>query len=326
MNLTCFGRKPSGWKDPLPNGKNDCIVNPPGTLEVNIAKKNTHYPGGMSPVDVIILVCTLQFARTPGISTDANADTGCPGNGDPISGCISIFITPMGALGKSFVIIFLSVICFLAVGCSQAAIKPGGVSSGNDKLPSSLKILSVGPTTIPPDNIIEETRQFSQFPETREVIIEFPKTIWIGNSDQVKLTLKVINTETMSAMNSRGIRSLFETHDSYIETRLDVPGLELSPVDPIQEALIESHDNVFIWEVNPKNAGLFRGNLWVFLDLYPKGMDQVEQIPLIIFPIEIRVIRILGITSAAARYLALFGAGLGLFLLFSLWDNKIRRL
>ena len=82
----------------------------------------------------------------------------------------------------------------------------------------------------------------------------------------------------------------------------------------------------FYGKSTQKLPGYIRGNLWVFLNLYPKGEGQVERIPLVIFPIEIRAILILGITSAAARYLAVFGAGLGLFLIFSLWDNKTNRL
>ncbi len=232
----------------------------------------------------------------------------------------------MGVMGKSLVFFLIGVIFILAAGCNQATINAGGASTRNDKFPVNSDNLSGAPTTVIPNNIVEELPTFSQFPENREVIIDFPKTIWIGNSDQVKLTLKVINPEDEPVINSPQTRNLFETHDIYIETRLDVPGMELSPVDPVQAPLIETHDNIFLWEVNPKTAGTYRGNLWVFLNLYPKGEGQVERIPLVIFPIEIRAILILGITSAVARYLAVFGAGFGLFLIFSLWDNKTNRL
>jgi hypothetical protein len=220
---------------------------------------------------------------------------------------------------KLFLFFPLCVICFLAACSGYASTNAGAVSFG--KLPAEMINLSGGSTPGPPGIISQDTHEFLQFPENREMIIDFPKTIWIGNSDQVKLTLRVIDNAGISQMNSPVLRNLFDKYDGYVETRLDVPGLELSPADPIQEPLIETYDNVFLWELTPKNAGLFRGNLWVFLNLYPKDEGQVQQIPLIIFPIEIKAIKNLGFTSVAARYLAVLLGAAGLFIIFNSWDG-----
>ena len=151
---------------------------------------------------------------------------------------------------------------------------------GYDELPITMKNQSGETTPVAPGNPSEEPNEFWQFPEYREMIIDFPKTIWIGNRDQVKLALRVKDTENVSRMNSPGPRNLFDNYDVYVETRLDIPGLELSPADPIQEPLIETYDNVFLWEINPKNAGLFtRQSVGIFESVSKRGRPGPANTP-----------------------------------------------
>lgn len=181
-------------------------------------------------------------------------------------------------------------------------------------------------STVMPLSTSISTPLGGQIPEQRALILEWPPTIRVGDSDLILLTLELDRqgnltpTELIEGHQIQeekiAIPNLYETHYIFAEGRLDISGLVVKPNSEIREALHPAQRAKFAWSVSPPQAGTFRGMVWLHLIFKPKQGGNEERRALSAQRIDIRAVNLLGLSGNAARWMGVIGAFLGSWLSF----------
>ena len=155
-------------------------------------------------------------------------------------------------------------------------------------------------------------------------MVEWPPDIKVGDSDIIRLTLdvdrggeasvtaQVAGNETRSEPVS--IPNLYDTHNVWVEARMDLAGVLLSPQGEIREPLLPGEPAFFAWSVKPDEVGTFRGTIWLHLVFIPKDGGAESRRALSAQRVEVRAVNFLGLGGSTARWLGGFGTLLGSFI------------
>lgn len=151
--------------------------------------------------------------------------------------------------------------------------------------------------------------------EKRQLILEWPRTIREKDSDLIVLTIAMDEAgQATATLQTPGkdptpfeIPNLYDTHTILAVARLDLAGMEAYR-ENLREPLQPGQPAVFRWSVRANEAGIYRGVVWLHLELVPRAGGAVTELLLLSRPIEIRAVTLLGLSGSAAR---LFG-GIGL--------------
>ena len=157
--------------------------------------------------------------------------------------------------------------------------------------------------------------------EARRLVLEWPPTIRVGDSDLVRLTLDMDTQGNVTpTVETEGheteteiiqIPNLYNTHRVFAEARLDMAGLEVKPSDLVSQPLLPGHTVTFSWSISPDKASTYRGIVWFKLRYIPlQGGAESEQ-AISAQTIEIRGVNFLGISGTPARILGGVGTLLG---------------
>jgi hypothetical protein len=170
-------------------------------------------------------------------------------------------------------------------------------------------------------------------PEQRNIVLEWPPIIRIGDSDVIHISLemsmdgKLTPTTYVAGQEIQGktahIPNLYETHNVLAEAFLDIGGFQVAPANDIIETLRPGKAVRFYWSIRPRSLGTFRGTVWLHLNFIPIKGGTESRLPLTAQMIEIRSVNFLGLGGMSARFLGsvgtLAGSVLGL-------DNFISKL
>lgn len=178
------------------------------------------------------------------------------------------------------------------------------------------------PTQAPQGNTTPEPT----LPEKRLVVLEWPQTIREQDSDLIVLTIEMDEGGrlTPTVQGTPGtpvdIPNLYETHNIFALARLDLAGME-SFTGEMREPLRPGKPVAFRWSVHAEEAGLYRGVVWLHIEMVPKGGGQAEQQLILARPIEIQAVTVLGLPPVLARWLG----GIGLVMSTALGYPFIQR-
>jgi hypothetical protein len=218
------------------------------------------------------------------------------------------------------IILFILLVC---TGCFLYG-KPGlEEASVPEELPQAT--LSLLPTaTIERNDDRSDPEYQSTLNEDRWLTLEWPQKMREGDTDIVHLILDVDSegfiTPTVSANGHTQasepvkIPDLYDTHDLVVEARLDMAGIEIMPYNEIREPLIKGRPLFFNWRIRPGEAGIYRGTLWLYLNLNPKDGRSSERITLIAKRLEVECVTFLGLSGRWARILGFGGSLVSFFL------------
>ncbi len=219
-----------------------------------------------------------------------------------------------------FFVILLSLALFFALPACCAGMPPaessetvGTEPAGEPAAESAAKptaTLGLAPEPVQPTQIPRITEQ-------RRLTLEFPPTIKAGDSDNVRLTLEVdaLGNLTPTAVvdgntvtgETVEIPNLYDSHFVIAEARFDMAGIEIVPPEIISEPLLPGENVTFYWSVRPKEAGRYRGTIWLYLRFVPKdGGDELTKTVSAQF-IEINATTFMGLKAGPARWLGAFG-------------------
>jgi hypothetical protein len=148
-------------------------------------------------------------------------------------------------------------------------------------------------------------------PEQRRITLEFPPAIRVGDSDRVRLTLEVDKfgnltpTAEVSGNQVTGktveVPNLYKTHNVTAEARLDMAGVEVRPQEIISAPMKQGEPVTFYWSVRPREAGTYRGTVWLFLKFVNKTTGEQSQRALSAQEIQIRSTDLFGFSANLAR-------------------------
>jgi hypothetical protein len=177
--------------------------------------------------------------------------------------------------------------------------------------------------TLAPPSVIEPTAipAAAAIPERRRLTLDYPPHIRAGDSDLVRLTLEVDDQGNLTPTASvEGnvvtggvveIPNLYETHTVIVQARLDLAGVEVSPPGETSAQLVPGQTVSFFWSVSPREAGTFRGTLWLHLRFVDKVSGEELQRPILAQTIEIQGANLIGLSGNAARTAGLIGSVAG---------------
>jgi len=171
--------------------------------------------------------------------------------------------------------------------------------------------------------------------ENRLIEIEWPAQMRVGDSDVIRLSLVmdeqglITPTAVIEGHEVMGeavkIPNLYETHNLVAEARLDLLGIESLPKGTISEPLSPGKTVNFYWNIQSHAAGVFRGTLWLHVNIVPRGDDgQIERVALLAKPIEIESTTILGMSSQFARIFSLSGSLLSTIIGFPFLESILK--
>lgn len=198
-----------------------------------------------------------------------------------------------------------SLICLLlAAGCQSAVERlptPTGV------FPAPGAVLTPQPNATPQPALLER----------RLLILEWPKTIREQDSELIVLTIAVDEQGQVTATvqspgqpdgepTSVDIPNLYDTHTILAVARLDLAGMEAYR-ENLREPLLPGNPVTFRWSIRANEPGIYRGVVWLRLELVPKAGGAVSEQLLLSRPIEIQAVTILGLSGSMARFLGGIG-------------------
>jgi hypothetical protein len=182
---------------------------------------------------------------------------------------------------------------------------------------------------------IEPTPAAMVHHENRLIEIEWPAQMRVGDSDIIRLSLvmdeqgQITPTAIIEGHEVMGepvkIPNLYETHNLVAEARLDLLGIESLPQGTVSEPLSPGKTVNFYWNIQSHTAGVFRGTLWLHVNIVPRNDDgQIEKVALLAKPIEIESTTILGMSSQIARIFSLSGSLLSTIIGFPFLESILK--
>lgn len=148
------------------------------------------------------------------------------------------------------------------------------------------------------------------------ITIHWPENIRVGDRDEIELFLDVDIKRQIDLQESEnnvtgnglpGASSLFENHNVTAEARLDLPGAEMFPRGTISEAMTPGKRAKFFWRIRPEKEEVYRGTLWLYLEIKSKSGLNIERRLLLARQVEIKGVNILGVSPIVLRGIGIAG-------------------
>lgn len=155
---------------------------------------------------------------------------------------------------------------------------------------------------------------YMAFQDTKNVILEWKPVVRKG--DHSKIILKFAGNNDILANNDLGnsIEDLYKVFKVNAVARIEIPGIGINPSGLAGQVLPQDHDIEFAWKIIPIKQGIYQGNAWFYLQLFPilEG-DFIEQ-AVSAQAFQIKVISLLGLNIYIWRVVGFLGIFLGLFI------------
>lgn len=224
------------------------------------------------------------------------------------------------------VLIGILVLC----GCSQplmSSAPPDGsepiVAAPTGSLPPQL-----------PTSVVPVSTPQPALPERRRLTLEFPPQMRAGDSDVVRLTLEVDDLGAITPTTEIGgnivtgevieIENLYETHHVVAEARFDIAGMEISPADLSSQPLAQGQSVTFYWSIRPRETGIYRGTVWLYLRFVDKQSGAESQRAVSAQLVEIEAVNLLGLSGNFARTSGVIGSVVGTVIGFPFFEDILK--
>ncbi len=229
------------------------------------------------------------------------------------------------------------------LACSQSqSAAPAPTSAA--EVPTAVEVPGDGPSESPTETAPRPTPEgpgviptvLPAIPERRRLTLDYPPHIRAGDSDIVRLTLEVDDqgnitpTASMEGNVVTGgvveIPNLYETHTVIAQARLDLAGVEVSPPGETSAQLVPGQTVSFFWSVSPREAGTFRGTLWLHLRFVDKVSGEESQRPISAQTVEIQGTNFIGLSGNVARTAGVIGSVAGTVIGFPFLEDILKLL
>ena len=150
------------------------------------------------------------------------------------------------------------------------------------------------------------------------VVVETPERLRSGEIQQVSLTAELVEGEIRPENADQAPQSLPDSTLA-INSRLDIPGMDVSPAGEFSQAIEPGRPAQFTWRLRARQAGSYSGTLW----LYQAGLSDESQASggrrlLLAQPVLFTATSLFGLGSTAAQVIGIVGSVVGLALLADL--------
>lgn len=138
--------------------------------------------------------------------------------------------------------------------------------------------------------------------EQRLLVLDWPETMRENDSDGITLAIDTGETTLSTGTPKAAPGDIYATHNVLAVARLELAGLETRRED-VREPLLPGRPTTFRWTVRAGGPGVYRGTIWLHLQLVPKNNGPVDELLILARPIEIRVVNVMGLPGNIARIL-----------------------
>ncbi len=231
-------------------------------------------------------------------------------------------------------IIFAAILMMLIASCGGSPNATPPSSSSTQQVISTAPLPEVTATPETPEQ--PEATPLPAIPEQRELTLEYPPKIRVGDSDIVRLILEVKeNGEVTPTAVVQGnvvqgqkieIPNLYDTHHVIVETRFDIAGLEVSPNGLSSQTLEPGQTVTFFWSVRPTEVGQYRGTVWVDLRFVDKVSGAESQRVVSAQTVDIEAVNLYGISANAVRTFGGVGSVVGAIIGFPFFEDIVKYL
>ena len=170
--------------------------------------------------------------------------------------------------------------------------------------------------------------------ESRRLTLEFPPTIRAGDSDIVSLTLEVddLGNITPTAQFDGNvvtgeivrIPNLYESHHVVAESRFDIAGVEIAPMELVSVPLAPGQSATFTWSIRPPDVGVYRGTIWLYLRFVDKLNGEESRTTVSAQIVEIKAVNLFGLSGSIARTTGLIGSIVGTVIGFPFLEDIVK--
>ncbi len=216
------------------------------------------------------------------------------------------------------------------VGCGPSAAAPGDTPPGE---PVSAEPTAPLPAATPTIAVSAPIPQ-PAMPERRRLTVEFPAVMRAGDADRVRLTLEVDALGNITPTAQIGdhvvtgevveIPNLYETHYVVAEARFDIAGMEVRPTELISEPLTQGTSATFFWSIRPREVGVYRGTIWLYLRFVDKSNGAESRKTVSAQLVEIEAVNLLGLSGAFARTTGVVGSIVGTVMGFPFLEDIVK--
>jgi hypothetical protein len=120
------------------------------------------------------------------------------------------------------------------------------------------------------------------------------------------------------------IPNLYESHYVIAEARLDIAGMEVSPPELTSQTLSQGQSVSFFWSVLPRETGVYRGTVWLYLRFVDKVSGEESRRAVSAQIIEIEAVKFFGFSGGLARFIGAAGSVIGTVVGFPFFEDIIR--
>lgn len=156
-------------------------------------------------------------------------------------------------------------------------------------------------------------------PETRLLTLEYSPNMRAGESDRLQMIVEV-----QQQAQAAGLPNVYETHQVFAETHLDMGGINVQPSGTISEPMLKGQSVTFFWSVHPAETGHFQGTVWLYLRFIPKAGGPEIRRAISAQTIEIESTSFLGLRSETALPFSIWGIFLSALLGFSFLIDGVK--
>jgi hypothetical protein len=170
--------------------------------------------------------------------------------------------------------------------------------------------------------------------ETRMLTLEYPPRIRAGDSDQIRLTFETDSNGTLTATAATAgnqpqreiiqIPNIYETHYVIAEARLDMAGIQISPLGLVSQSLQPGQTLTFTWSIRAEEPATHRGTVWFYLRYVPIDGGPEQRQALSAQKIEIEAVNFLGLKAQTARWLGAAGIAVSFILGQPIFGNAFK--
>ena len=192
-------------------------------------------------------------------------------------------------------------------------------------LPSPHQVLT---QTISPPEMQLPSSTLASIPtilETRKVVLEWPGSLRIGDTDVISLVFEPIQNEAVASSAQGKFSDIYNNYNIMAEARIEAAGVRVNPANPTRESMPSGHTVKFKWQVNIEQTGSYQGNVWLSLRFLPLDGSPASQWPVFVRQVDIHAISIFGLSAAWARLLGGVGILLSGLIIFDDMISLIRK-
>lgn len=227
-----------------------------------------------------------------------------------------------------------------------AAVSACGLGSARPQAPGAPLVTAVEPAVHPPATLEvlaltpiptlapSPASPRPAIPESRRLTLEFPPLMRVGDSTRIRMQLEVdeMGNLTPTAVvegnvvvgETVTIPNLYDTHRVFVEARLDLAGMEVSPAGLVREPLQPGLPVVFYWSIHPASPGVYQGAAWLYLHFIPLAGGEESRMPISVQFMDIEARSLWGLSGSAARSIGMIGSTVSAILGFPFMDDLLK--